>query len=207
MTLPNQLTVLRMVLTPIFAFAFIQTELYFKYAALTVFVIAALTDWYDGYVARKHNAISQTGKYLDPLADKLLVSTAFFLFAFLNYIPFWMVWIIVLRDVSITLLRWYALNTGKQFETSTNAKWKTTAQMVIIHLLLIWSIVETQFLTGINAPTILQLVIDWELIWYLTFFVTAYTLLTGIIYLFENRGHLKSLAVTCYRVFVPTNVQ
>ncbi len=206
MTLPNQLTVLRIALTPVFAFALIQNELYFKYAALAVFVVAALTDWYDGYVARKHNAISQAGKYLDPLADKLLVSTAFFLFAFLNYMPFWMFWIIVLRDVSITLLRWYAVNTGKQFETSNYAKWKTAAQMVVIHLLLIWSIVEKQFITDVNTPTVLHFVSDLDLIWNITFFVTAYTLLTGIIYLFENRSHLKSLAIACYRVFVTTNV-
>lgn len=207
MTLPNQLTVLRMALTPVFAFALIQNELHFKYAALGIFIFAALTDWYDGYIARKHNAMSQAGKYLDPLADKILVSTAFFIFAFLNYMPFWMFWIIVLRDAVITLLRWYAVSAGKKFETTIYAKWKTAAQMFVIYFLLIWIILEKKYLVGINEPKVLHLVIEWDLVWSITLLVTVYTLLTGIIYLFENQGHLKNFAIACYRVFVPTNVR
>jgi len=207
MTLPNQLTVLRMALTPVFALTLMQNELHFKYSALIIFIVAALTDWYDGYVARKHNSMSRAGKYLDPLADKILVSTAFLIFALLDYMPFWMFWIIFLRDLVITLFRWYAVSTGRKFETSNYAKWKTASQMFAIYFLLIWIILEKQYITGFNDPAILRLVIEWDLIWTITFLVTIYTLLTGIIYLFENRQHLKSLAIACYRVFVPTNVR
>ncbi|MFQ5824095.1 MAG: CDP-diacylglycerol--glycerol-3-phosphate 3-phosphatidyltransferase [bacterium] len=207
MSLPNQLTVLRMILTPLFAVALIFEHLFFKYLSLIIFVLASLTDWYDGYFARKHGSVTRAGKYLDPLADKLLISTAFGIFTFLGYVQLWMFMVIALRDILITGLRSYAISRGKLFATSIWAKWKTATQMFAIYCIFIWMIVESSYSQEIAAPVFLTKIKDWDLLGKLMVIVTIYTVTTGVSYLYENRQHLKSLAVAFYRVFVPTNVR
>ncbi len=203
MSLPNQLTVLRMALTPLFAVALSFQDSDWTYAALGIFLLASFTDWYDGYVARKYGIVTETGKYLDPLADKLLVSTAFGIFTFaLDIMPVWMFLIIVGRDVLITALRAYAISGDKPFETSSFAKWKTACQMACIYVLLFLLIAQRGF-----DSIILQTIEAWDVIWIMMFVVTMYTLATGAIYLWENRSLLKDLAVAFYRAFVPTNVR
>ncbi len=86
MVLPNQLTILRIILTPFFLILFLSGNPLLKQISLGVFIIAALTDWYDGWLARKFNYITSWGRFWDPLADKILTSTAFLGFAFLTYI-------------------------------------------------------------------------------------------------------------------------
>ncbi|OYV87919.1 MAG: CDP-diacylglycerol--glycerol-3-phosphate 3-phosphatidyltransferase, partial [Ignavibacteriae bacterium 37-53-5] len=97
MTLPNQLTILRILLTPIFVALFISERLILKQVSVLVFAIAALTDWYDGWVARKLGKVTRWGIFLDPLADKVLTSAAFIAFAWLGLVQWWMVWVIVVR--------------------------------------------------------------------------------------------------------------
>ena len=130
---PNQLTVFRIFLTPLFAFVLTRDEIYYKYISLCIFVLASLTDWYDGYIARKSNCVTALGKYLDPLADKLLISTAFGELAYLEYVRIWMFVVIALRDVIITAIRSYATSTNKSFTTSIVANWKTAVQMATIY--------------------------------------------------------------------------
>lgn len=203
MSKPNQLTTLRILLTPVLALALLYEE---NVWALAIFIAAALTDWYDGYIARNFGGATRTGKYLDPLADKLLVMTAFGIFTYLDYVPVWMFWVIALRDILITALRAYAMSTGKQFETSGLAKWKTASQMLAIFLLLLWILAQQKYV-GEEAPVAIQKIQDWNLIWSMILLVTLYTLYTGIRYLLDNPSHLKSLATAFYRVFVPTNVR
>jgi CDP-diacylglycerol--glycerol-3-phosphate 3-phosphatidyltransferase len=207
MSLPNQLTVLRIILTPLFAAVLMFENLFFKYLSLFIFILASLTDWYDGYFARKHGIVTSAGKYLDPLADKLLISTAFGIFTFLGYVPLWMFVVIALRDILITGLRSYAISRGKPFATSIWAKWKTATQMFAIYCLFIWMIIESKYAQEINAPALLTTIRHWDLIGKLMLIVTIYTVTTGVSYLYENWQHLKSLAVAFYRVFVPTNVR
>lgn len=207
MSLPNQLTILRMALTPVFAVLLTIEGSYFRYMSLLVFALASLTDWYDGYVARRFGTTTITGKYLDPLADKMLVSTAFGMFAYLKLIPVWMFVVIALRDAAVTGLRAYALSTNRQFETSNFAKWKTATQMAAIYMLLIWIIARQDMAPGSSASEFLAAVESWNLVWKGMLFVTLYTLMTGLLYLVENRDLLKNLAIACYRVFVPTNVR
>lgn len=200
MTLPNQLTILRMLLTPVFAVLLTFEDLSFKYWALAVFIVASLTDWYDGHVARKYGWISESGKYLDPLADKLLVSSAFGIFAYLDLISFWMFWAMALRDVIITALRAYALSANKTFETSNFAKWKTATQMIAIYVVLVWIIFHQHIRLVAPQPAWFETLQSWQIIWNMMLLVTIYTVATGIKYLLENRPLLKS----CYRIFVPT---
>jgi CDP-diacylglycerol--glycerol-3-phosphate 3-phosphatidyltransferase len=196
-----------MLMTPFFAGFLAFESLAAKYTALCIFVLATLTDWYDGYLARKSGDITATGKYLDPLADKLLVSTAFGVFCYLGYVQLWMVVLIISRDILITGLRAYALSKGKLFETSSLAKWKTACQMVAIYVLFIWLLASETYPTKETQPALLQDAEESNFIWSMMFLVTLYTVATGVSYLLENRRHLKSLAIAFYRVFVPTNVR
>ena len=86
MTLPNQLTILRILLTPLFILLFISDRIFLKELSVFVFIIAALTDWYDGWIARKLGTVSRWGVFLDPLADKILTSAAFVAFAWLGLV-------------------------------------------------------------------------------------------------------------------------
>ncbi|NIR48788.1 CDP-diacylglycerol--glycerol-3-phosphate 3-phosphatidyltransferase [candidate division KSB1 bacterium] len=208
MSRPNQLTVFRMILTPLFATILILTKhIYLRYFSLFLFVFACLTDWYDGYVARKSGNITLTGKYLDPLADKILISTAFGVFTYLGYVDLWMFLVIALRDAIITALRSYGISKNQPLVTSTSAKWKTACQMLAIYLIFIWMILKEQYAVRGTEPEFVSAVEEWHLIHYLMLFVTLFTVYTGASYLYENRRHLKSLAIACYRVFVPTNVR
>ena len=136
MVLPNQLTVLRIILTPVFFFLFLVDDGVLRQISLVIFIIAAITDWYDGWLARKFNYITNWGKFLDPLADKILTSAAFLAFVLLHVLDLWMVLVIIIRDFLITLLRVYADYKKESFSTSRSAKWKTFIQMIYIYYLL-----------------------------------------------------------------------
>ena len=138
LTIPNQLTILRILLTPVFLYLFIQESVGQQLAGTIVFFVASFTDWYDGYIARKLNIVSRWGQFMDPLADKILISAAFFVLAYLKVLFWWMVWIIVIRDFLITFLRIFALNMGKSVVTSTFAKWKTFSQMGVLFFVLLY---------------------------------------------------------------------
>ena len=105
--------------------------------ASIIFTIASLTDWYDGWYARKFGVITRLGQFMDPLADKILVTSALIVFAVLDYAIPWMIWVIAIRDVVITMNRIFALYVGKAVITHTLAKWKTMLQMVTIFMILI----------------------------------------------------------------------
>jgi len=157
--------------------------------ACIVFVIACITDTYDGYYARKYNEITPEGKFLDPLADKILVSSAFISFAFLGIIEFWMVGLIIFRDLFVTGLRMAIEHKGLSMVTSMIAKTKTTVQYTIIMFTLI-----VLGLKGIQlgwVSSLLNVVNDFQLIYHLTFFITLFTVLTGLTYLYDNRQTIK----------------
>ena len=157
--------------------------------ALFVFIIACITDTYDGYYARKYNEVTPEGKFLDPLADKVLVLSAFSSFAFLDIIEFWMVGLIMFRDLFVTGLRMVIENKGFSMVTSFIAKTKTTVQYIII--------IFTLFILGIKglsttwAKTTVEVVAEYSLIYNFTFFITFFTVLTGLTYLFENRQTIQ----------------
>ncbi|MCB0752032.1 MAG: CDP-alcohol phosphatidyltransferase family protein, partial [Ignavibacteriae bacterium] len=108
MVLPNQLTTLRIILTPVFLFLFLSGDSLYMQISLAVYIIAAITDWYDGWLARKFDYITTWGKFMDPLADKILTSTAFFAFVFIDVLSLWMVIVVVFRDLFVTGLRLFA---------------------------------------------------------------------------------------------------
>jgi CDP-diacylglycerol--glycerol-3-phosphate 3-phosphatidyltransferase len=189
-TIPNQLTILRILLSPLFIYFFIQNSMSDIFIGTIVFFSAAATDWYDGYIARRFNIITRWGQFMDPLADKILISSAFFIFAYLRYLYWWMVIIIICRDFLITFLRIYALHRGRSIVTSAAAKWKTFFQMSSILFFLIY----------LNFPSAEIYRMDlypppyshWLSLIFA--FITLLTVYTGIQYLIENRRHLLELS-------------
>ncbi|MFQ5707371.1 MAG: CDP-diacylglycerol--glycerol-3-phosphate 3-phosphatidyltransferase [bacterium] len=207
MSKANRVTAFRIFLTPLFAAVLIFEGLVFKYLSLFIFIVASITDWYDGYLARKSNSITSTGKYLDPLADKLLISTAFGIFTYKGYVAFWMFATIVFRDIVITGLRSFAVSRNERFETSSWAKWKTFSQMLAIYLIYFWMIAVHSVAQGTSHTGAIAWIQDRDVIGKMMLFVTLFTVTTGMSYLYENRRHLKNLAIAFYRVFLPTNVR
>lgn len=193
MTLPNQLTILRIILTPIFLYLFLSSDPFYIQISLVVFFIAALTDWYDGWLARKFNYISDWGKFWDPLADKILTSTAFLGFVLVGLLPLWMVLLIIIRDLVITLLRVYAEGRGYNFVTSYYAKWKTVLQMVFLYYLLILYVgLKTKEVYSDNQDIFLVLS-NHNMIYFIMLVITVITVHSGVTYLMKNKHLLEKL--------------
>ncbi|MFA7229510.1 MAG: CDP-diacylglycerol--glycerol-3-phosphate 3-phosphatidyltransferase, partial [Melioribacteraceae bacterium] len=183
MVLPNQLTVLRIILTPVFLILFLSEEPLMKQLAYLVFIIAAITDWYDGWLARKFNYITEWGKFMDPLADKILTSTAFYAFVMIGILQLWMVLIIIIRDILITLLRIFADHRKVSFSTTRTAQVKTFLQMFFLYYLLTIFTLDTFESLHADYQKLFDILLNKDLIYYSMFFVTAFTLVTGITYL------------------------
>ena len=137
MNLPNKLTIFRVILIPFFIIFFlIPITSYDKWIALAIFIVASLTDLLDGKIARKYNLVTNFGKFMDPLADKLLVCSALICLIELNKIPSWMVIIIIAREFIISGFRLVAADNGVVIAASYWGKFKTTFQMVAVCLLI-----------------------------------------------------------------------
>lgn len=140
MNLPNKLTVLRVILIPFFVVSMMienganQT---FRYVAAAIFIIASLTDMLDGKIARKYNLVTNFGKFMDPLADKLLVCSALICLIQLGQLPAWMVIIIVSREFIISGFRLVAAEQGIVIAASYWGKFKTTFQMIAVVLMIL----------------------------------------------------------------------
>ena len=186
MTLPNQLTVLRIILSPVFLFFFLSDLIWMKQVSVAIYIVAALSDWYDGWLARKFNYITSWGKFWDPLADKILTSVAFIGFAVVDLIPWWMVIVIVGRDVIITLIRVFADMKNYNFTTSYYAKWKTLLQMIFLYYLLILYV--TQYTPEINSiyGNIISVMLNEQLIFLAALIITLITFHSGLLYIIRN---------------------
>lgn len=140
MNLPNKLTVLRVIMIPFFVVALLidgGADPNLRYLAAVIFVIASLTDMLDGKIARKYNLVTNFGKFMDPLADKLLVCAALICLVELGQLPSWMVIVIVSREFIISGFRLVAVEQGIVIAASYWGKFKTTFQMIAIVLLVV----------------------------------------------------------------------
>ena len=134
-TLPNKLTMLRMILVPFFVAALLiqNGEIFaLRMTALVLFLIASLTDLLDGKIARKYNLVTNFGKFMDPLADKLLVCSALICLVELERIPAWIVIIIIAREFVISGIRLIAVDDGVVIAASKWGKFKTVFQMIMV---------------------------------------------------------------------------
>lgn len=173
MNLPNKLTLLRICLIPVFVILMLSQVSNFFLISCIIFIIASITDFLDGKIARKYNLATDFGKFMDPLADKLLVLSALICMIEYDLVAGWMVIIIVARELTVSILRAIAADNGKVIAASGGGKIKTTSQMIAIILLLI----------GANYSNS-QIVFVGTIAMYIA---TIFTLYSGIDYLYKNR--------------------
>ena len=173
MKLPNKLTLLRICLIPVFVILMLSQVSNFFLISCIIFIIASITDFLDGKIARKYNLVTDFGKFMDPLADKLLVLSALICMIEYDLVAGWMVIIIVARELTVSILRAIAADNGKVIAASGGGKIKTTSQMIAIILLLI----------GANYSNS-QIVFVGTIAMYIA---TIFTLYSGIDYLYKNR--------------------
>ncbi|MFA9465744.1 MAG: CDP-diacylglycerol--glycerol-3-phosphate 3-phosphatidyltransferase [Velocimicrobium sp.] len=165
MNVPNKLTLARVCMIPFFLFFLLNTSVpYGKYIAVVIFILASLTDTLDGYIARKYNLITNFGKFMDPLADKLLVSSALICFVQMGLVPAWIIVIIISREFIISGFRLVASDSGIVIAASYWGKIKTVSQMVMAILLIIhvdnpvYAVMEQSFIYIALVLTVISLV-------------------------------------------------
>lgn len=178
MNLPNRLTILRVILIPIFIF-FLMTDVNNgRIIATIIFVTASITDWLDGYIARKYKLVTVFGKFADPLADKILVSAAMICLVELGSIPSWMVVIIIAREFAVTGLRVLAASDNIVIAASWWGKIKTTTQMIAI----ITTLLNNYPFSIINLPVNIIFL----------YLATLFTIISGVDYFVINKQVFKS---------------
>ncbi len=178
MNTPNKLTVIRMILVPVFMVLMMFENKACQYCGLTVFIIASVTDWLDGYIARKHNLITTFGKFMDPLADKMLTTAALLILLEKGIISSWVLLIVLGREFLVAGIRLAAVGEGNVIAASMWGKAKTVAQMVAIIVSIIL----------INVPFAYSNTIINILIW----ISTILTLVSGFDYLIKNKEFIKT---------------
>lgn len=175
MNLPNKLTIFRVVLIPVFIIVLMTglvSEPLNRYIGVAIFCIASFTDFLDGHIARKYNLVTNFGKFMDPLADKLLVSSALICMIELGMLPAWIVIIIISREFIITGFRLLAAEGGLVIAASWWGKIKTVTQMLMIIFVML----------GVNDIIGAILII----------LATVFTVISGVDYIVKNIGILKN---------------
>lgn len=137
MNLPNKLSITRAVCIPVIVVLLYIQNPSCRIAAGIVFIFACLTDFLDGRIARSRNLVTDFGKFIDPVADKLLVLTTLIMLIHLGMMPAWVVIIVICRELSVDGLRMVAVTQGKVIAAGPLGKWKTACQMVLISIMLI----------------------------------------------------------------------
>ena len=158
---------------------------------MVIFIVASITDAYDGYFARKNNMVTDTGQFLDPLADKILVSSAFISFAIMGLIDFWMVVLIIFRDLFVTSLRVLLSRKGFIMITSKIAKSKTGVQVGIIIFTLLF--LSLKGFNWVSLKTSFSFINEYQLVYYLTMIAVIFTMYTGYTYVQENRKAIREI--------------
>ena len=173
MTTANKLTLARVALIPVFLVILYLDFPYARCAAFGVFVVACLTDFVDGYIARHYNQVTNFGKFMDPLADKLLVCSALICFTGMGELPAWITIVIIAREFIISGFRLIASDNGRVIAASYWGKFKTTFQMVMICLMI----------ANIEALSVLTTIVMWVAL--------VLTVVSLVDYLMKNKDVLK----------------
>ena len=197
MNIANKLTLLRIVLAMVFLF-FLSFPfsgpmlLWSKVISVIVFLFAALTDFLDGRIAQRRNMVTDFGKLMDPIADKILVMTAFAVFVQLQLVAAWMLIAILSREFLITSLRLFALNKGKVLSAGKMGKHKTLSQMIVIVLILVFIVFKQVMLSFYTWNP------GWEDLFKhsintVMLFIVGLTLYSGLSYLWGNRKIIANI--------------
>ncbi|MFU8813277.1 MAG: CDP-alcohol phosphatidyltransferase family protein [Balneolaceae bacterium] len=191
--IPNILSGFRLAMAPVFLVLFIQDDIFLRSLSLFIFLVAALTDIVDGYVARAYNVETKIGIFLDPLADKFLTLAGFICLPFLSesQFPWWAIILIALRDLSITLLRIYTDRKGIVLQTRNSAKAKTVLQMAFLYVALLLGLLA--IIPGLPSQLVADVFATNAFYWGLVG-VTAVTVYTGVEYIWVNREMLRKIS-------------
>ncbi|MDP3731411.1 MAG: CDP-diacylglycerol--glycerol-3-phosphate 3-phosphatidyltransferase, partial [Candidatus Omnitrophota bacterium] len=181
------LTISRIILTFVFMFFLFSKGAAAKALAMYTFLLASFTDALDGLIAKKKNIITDFGRLMDPVADKILILAAFLAFVEMKLVPAWMVVIIIFREVSITGLRVLALTKGRVISSDYGGKHKTVSQVFAIFVILLFLVFKE---TGMgvfkfwnyNVEAIYK-----DVIFLLMLVTTILTLISGVAYLVKNK--------------------
>ncbi len=183
MNLPNKLTVLRVLLVPVFMLVLLLSNNtsngFFRFLPLLIFVGAAITDTLDGYIARKHKLITDFGKFMDPLADKLLVCAALICFVEIKYISSWIVVLIISREFIISGFRMLSATKGITIAANMWGKLKTVVQMILVIVILCDFANILSFLSVLINPLI--------------FLTIVLTIVSGLTYIIDNKKVIKNM--------------
>ena len=181
MNLANKLTVSRIVLAGLFILCLFIRGVGAKFFALALFSIASITDYYDGMLARKKCGITDFGKLMDPIADKILILGAFLAFVEMKIVPAWMVMVIIAREFVITGIRMLGLSKKKVLQAATAGKHKTISQMVAVLSILVFLIIRDSGFASSYIDYYSKGV-------YVTMFITVLmTLTSGVSYMWKNK--------------------
>ena len=175
MTLPNKLSIIRIFLVPIIVTLILTNTNFNMRLALCIFLLAALTDWLDGYIARKSKQITTLGKLLDPMADKLLICSALIALVEIARAPAWIVVTIVCREIAITGLRSVAASKGAVIAASKLGKYKTTSEILAVSFLIL------------NEPPLNKFFLGEILLWV----AMALAIISGIEYVIKFNRQVK----------------
>jgi len=182
MNIANKLTLARVVLIPIFLVILYQNLPFGNYIALGVFIVASLTDFVDGYIARHRNMVTDFGKFMDPLADKLLVFSAMLWFVEAGRFPAWAVLIILARELAVTGLRLIAVEGGRVIAAGWSGKVKTFSTMICLCLMLLFQSGGLMEDTAILDTVCLDVIL-------------ATTVYSGVEYFMKNKDVFKGKAM------------
>lgn len=198
---PNRITLVRIILSPVFMILLLEGRYESRIAALVVFLIASFTDMYDGYLARKYGWVTNLGKFLDPLADKLLVALAIIGLNQINLVPAWVLFFIIGREFLVTGLRSIAAYAGVLILPSRMGKYKTAVQMLSLFCYLIFSIlffnytnpdglflIHSDLSESLTVGTALLGIADGMMI-----IAVILSTISGIDYFYRNRTVMKRL--------------
>lgn len=193
MNLPNKLTVLRMILVPFFVLALLWPFPHHFLVALVLFGIASYTDHLDGKLARKNNQITDFGKFMDPLADKILVISALVCFVSLDLCDVWLVLLIIAREFMVTSIRLVAAGKGSVIAANNWGKVKTVSQIVAICVILLLQYIvelgDMRLIPFVNGDTVL---LFWGIGEVFLAIATFFAVLSGLIYLKHNWDVVKN---------------
>ncbi len=195
MNLPNKLTVARFILTPLFMAVMMIEFPYHHFVGFVIFIVASITDYFDGKIAREQNLITNFGKFLDPIADKALTTAAYIFFCFLHIGTGieWVLFIVLLREFVVTSVRLAAADGGKVVAANIWGKLKTVAQMITIGTITFFMGVFTEFgsvmptevfVTGVKVFNIASTIMLW--------ISAILTLVAGITYIIDNKEFINS---------------
>ena len=193
MNLPNKLTVLRMALVPVFLVFMLMDGMAHNYLwALFIFVIASLTDLLDGKIARKQGLVTDFGKFMDPLADKILVMAGMICFVELGYAPAFVIVIILAREFLVTSLRLIAAGRGIVIAADKWGKYKTVCQMVwiIYTILVLWLLMNSGLVGAWDQGLWVALRIPSDVLMWLSVILTV---ISGTNYVWKNRSCISDM--------------